>query len=513
MSASNMEIAKKVSSDEDVILDKERAVEGFDSVAHAKILRKLDVHLLPFVSLLYLLSFLDRANVGNAKVAGMAKDADLIGFRYNIIAAVFFVGCVPFFLPFAHYRQIPYALAEVPSYVFCTGQLFTCSLANRNIILKLVRPSRWIPSIMLAWGLVMTLMCLCKTYHELIIARVFLGLTEAGLFPGITFYLSLWYRRRDVASRVAIFFSAATVAGAFGGILAFAIEKMEGIGGLHGWQWIFCLEGLAAGASYFYMHDYPETATFLSEEERKQIVHLLKEDSQDLATHYDRKFVWQAIADYQTYVQIGIYIGLLIPVYAIALFTPTIVQELGFTAAQAQLLTIPPFVCGCFATIAVGLLSDKYNLRGPFVIGSSLVGLVGYIILYTQKSPGAGYAGAVLAAVGVYPTIAVDLAWAGSIAGGDVRKGVVIAMVIGLGNLGGICSSFIYFQPPYFHVGHGTIMGFLSLTIILSCFAMWDYNRINKQRDAYCAREGIDAARRAEFRDMGSESPLFRYTI
>jgi len=416
----------------------------------------------------------------------MAKDADLTGLRYNTIAAVFF---------------IPYALAEVPS----------------NIALKLVRPSRWIPSIMLAWGLIMTLMCLCKTYHDLIIARIFLGLAEAGLFPGITFYLSLWYRRRDVAGRVAIFFSAATVAGAFGGILAFGIEKMEGVGGLHGWQWIFCLEGivtvLVAAASYFYMYDYPETATFLSETEREQIVYMLKEDAQDLATHYDRKFVWQAMRDYKTYVQIGIYMGLLIPVYAIALFTPTIVQELGFTAAQAQLLTIPPFVCGCVATIVVGLLSDKYNLRGPFIIGSSFVALVGYIVLYTQKAPGAGYAGAVLSAVGVYPTIAVDLAWAGSIAGGDVRRGVVIAMVIGIGNLGGICSSYIYITPPYFHIGHGTIMGWLSLSIILSFFAMWDYNRINKQRDAYCAREGIDASRRAEFRDMGSESPLFRYTI
>ncbi|KAJ7272076.1 major facilitator superfamily domain-containing protein [Mycena haematopus] len=480
------EKAEKTSYDEDLAVPSKEAQVGLTDAAHAKILRKLDIHLLPFVSLLYLLSFLDRANIGNAKIAGMAKDAHLTGLRYNTIAAVFF---------------IPYALAEVPS----------------NIALKLTRPSRWIPSIMLAWGLVMTLMCLCKTYHDLIIARIFLGLAEAGLFPGITFYLSLWYRRRDVASRVAIFFSAATVAGAFGGILAYGIEKMEGIGGLHGWQWIFCLEGiltvLVAVASYFFMYDYPETATFLSETEREQIIHLLKEDSQDLATHFDRKFVWQALKDYKTYVQIGIYMGLLIPVYAIALFTPTIVQELGFTAAQAQLLTIPPFVCGCVATIGIGLLSDKYNLRGPFIIGPAFVALVGYIVLYTTKSPGAGYAGAVLSAVGVYPTIAVDLAWAGSMAGGDVRRGVVIAMVIGLGNLGGICSSFIYITPPYFHIGHGTIMGWLGLSILLSCFAMWDYNRINKQRDAYCAREGIDGSRRAEFRDMGSESPLFRYVI
>ncbi|KAF8647123.1 hypothetical protein AX16_006955 [Volvariella volvacea WC 439] len=451
-----------------------------------KVLRKMDWHILPFVSLLYLLSFLDRANIGNARIAGMGEDANLYGLRYNVIAAVFF---------------IPYALAEVPS----------------NIALKLIRPSRWIPSIMVAWGLVMTLMCLCHNYEGLIAARVFLGLTEAGLFPGITFYLSLWYRRRDVAARIALFFSAATVAGAFGGLLAYGIEHMDGIAGLHGWQWIFCLEGIAtvivAVVAYFYMHDYPETARFLNPREKAVVISMLKEDQQGLATHYEHRFVWQAMTDYKTYIQVGIYIGLLIPVYAIALFTPTIVRELGYSAARAQLMSIPPFAAGCIATIAVGITSDRLNRRGPFIIGSCLVSLIGYIVLYTQTRPGASYVGAILAAVGVYPCIAVDLAWAGSAAGGDVRKGVVLAMVIGIGNLGGICSSFIYFGPPRFFVGHATMMACLSLSITLSCFAMWDYNRLNKKKEALCQREGIDISRREEFVNMGSESPLFRYTL
>lgn len=451
-----------------------------------RLLRKIDFHILPFISLLYLLSFLDRANIGNARIAGMAVDAKLTGLRYNVIAAVFF---------------IPYALFEVPS----------------NICLKLFRPSIWIPSIMIAWGLIMTLMCLCNTYHSLIIARIFLGLAEAGLFPGITFYLSLWYKRRDVAKRIAIFFSAATVAGAFGGLLAYGIERMEGIGGLHGWQWIFCLEGIAtvlvAFASYFFMHDFPETATFLTDEERAVIVAMLKEDTQGLATDYKSKFVWQAISDYKTYIQIGIYMGLLIPVYAISLFTPTIINKLGFSSANAQLLTIPPFAAGCIATIAVGIYSDKLNLRGPFVIAGALVSLIGYIVLYTQSAPGVSYFGAILAAVGVFPTIAVDLAWAGSAAGGDTCKGVVLALVIGLGNLGGICSSFIYITPPRFHIGHGTIMGWLSLSVLLSFFAMWDYNRLNKRNIAICQRDGIDDKQQENYRDVGNDSPLFRFTL
>jgi hypothetical protein len=232
-----------------------------------------------------------------------------------------------------------------------------------------------------------------------------------------------------------------------------------------------------------------------------------------MATHFSKKFVWQAMKDYKTYVQVGIYIGLLIPIYAIALFTPTIIKELGYSAANAQLLTVPPYVAGCFCTILVGIYSDKCQLRGPFVIGGATVSLIGYVVLYTRGTAGVGYAGTFLAAVGVFPTIAVMVAWAGGNAGGDMKRGVVIAMVIGLANLGGICSSFVYFDPPHFHVGHGTILGVLSLSITLSFFAMWNYNRLNKQKEALCLNQGITAEQEDEFRNMGDDSPLFRYTI
>ncbi|KIM83274.1 hypothetical protein PILCRDRAFT_7231, partial [Piloderma croceum F 1598] len=202
-----------------------------------------------------------------------------------------------------------------------------------------------------------------------------------------------------------------------------------------------------------------------------------------------------------------------------------------YSAANAQLLSVPPFAVGGFFTIVVGIYSDKYQIRGPIVAGGAFISLIGYIVLYTQKAAGAGYAGALLAAAGVFPTVAVDLAWVGGNAGGDLKRGVVIAMVVGLGNLGGICSSFIYIDPPHFHIGHGTMqvdvylsyelllttvfamnrMGWLSLTVILSFFSMWDYNRLNKQKEALCAKEGITNDRADEFQDMGDDSPLFRF--
>ncbi|CAA7260730.1 unnamed protein product [Cyclocybe aegerita] len=463
--------------------DEEAAILEVSEAERKRVLRKMDFHLLPFVSFLYLLSFLDRANIGNAKIAGMSHDLNLDGLKYNIIAAVFF---------------LPYAFFEVPS----------------NICLKLFRPSVWIPSIMVAWGTVMTLMCLCNTYETLIIARVFLGLTEAGLFPGITFYLSLWYRRRDVAQRIAIFFSAATIAGAFGGLLAFGIEHMEGIGGLYGWQWIFCLEGMAtvvfAFLSYFFMYDYPETASFLTDSERVMVVEMLKEDRHGLSTGFQAKYIVQALTDKRTWFQTGIYMGLLIPLYAISLFTPTIVNELGFDAADAQLLTVPPFFCGCVMTIVFGHYSDKLNKRGPFIVGGCFLSFIGYVVLYTQEAAGASYVGAILTATGVYPCVPVTLAWVGSSAGGDLRRGVALAIVIGMGNLGGICSSFIYIKPPRFHLGHGMIMGWLWVAIFFSCLCMYDFNRQNKLKEARCRAENIDESREEEFKEMGNDSPLFR---
>jgi hypothetical protein len=121
----------------------------------------------------------------------------------------------------------------------------------------------------------------------------------------------------------------------------------------------------------------------------------------------------------------------------VALFTPSIIADLGYTAAHAQLLSVPPFICGCLSTIAVGIYSDRVNIRGPIIASSALVSLIGYIILYTQSTPGAGYAGAIIACMGVFPTIAVQMAWAGGNAGGDAKRGVVLGMVIGMGNLGG----------------------------------------------------------------------------
>ncbi|KAH9963863.1 MFS general substrate transporter [Russula dissimulans] len=448
-------------------------------IKRRRLWRKVDFHLVPWFALLYLLSFLDRSNIGNAKILGMSEDLNLVGLRYNTAAAVFF---------------ITYCFVEIPS----------------NIVLKLFRPSIWIPSLMVAWGTIMTLMSLVNSYEGLVIARVFLGLAEGGLFPGVTYYITLWYPRRMQAQRISFLPATACVAGAFGGILAYGLRNLEGKAGLHGWQWIFLIEGLVtvivALASFFLMHDYPETATFLTEDERKSVLQTLKEDRMGQPTHASSKFVWQAMTDWKTYVQCIIFLGTVVPVYSISLFMPTIIHALGFSAGGAQLLSVPPFVCAGIIVVLVGFWSDRVNLRGPFVVAGAALSMIGYILAYTTSKPGPGYTAAFLAASGVYPTAAVILAWSGGNAGGDLKRGVVLAMVVGVGNLGGVCSSYIYYQPPRFHKGHGTNIGWLSLSLIL----MWKYRALNKEKEELCEREGIDEKMEDEYREVGDKSPLFR---
>lgn len=127
----------------------------------------------------------------------------------------------------------------------------------------------------------------------------------------------------------------------------------------------------------------------------------------------------------------------MVPSYGSAFFVPTIINGLGFSAARAQLLSVPPYVFSATMTIIFGILSDRVGMRGPFVLLGIAISVVGYAILYGTKSSGAGYAGTILAATGEFPAVACVLAFTGGNAGGDIKRGVVIAMTIGIGNVGG----------------------------------------------------------------------------
>jgi MFS family permease len=161
---------------------------------------------------------------------------------------------------------------------------------------------------------VCTLIGLTQDLGGLIAARIALGIAEAGLFPGFAYYLALWYRRAELAWRIALFYASTTAAGAFGGVLAYAITlKMDGVGGLVGWRWIFILEGagtVVLGVVAFWgMQPLPEEAVFLSEKERSAVLMRLAQDREGMDTEFAIEYVKQGFKDWKSYLYAIIYLG------------------------------------------------------------------------------------------------------------------------------------------------------------------------------------------------------------
>ncbi|ORY88082.1 major facilitator superfamily domain-containing protein [Leucosporidium creatinivorum] len=484
---------------------------GRFGVNEKHLLRKIDFKLVPFLSLLYLLSFLDRVNIGQAKLDGLEDDLNLVGNQYNIALVVFFVG---------------YVITEVPS----------------NILLKKLRPTRFIPMIMVSWGIVMTLMGIVHNFAGLTAARFVLGLTESGLFPGICFYLTMWYRRREANLRISIFFSSATLAGAFGGLLAYGISQMDGLGGRAGWAWIFIIEGLltlvVGLAAPFLMADFPEESKFLTPDEKAAVIARLKEDQGAAGeAKFSKVHFFNAVKDWRVYCYMLIYIGVAEPLYSLALFVPTIIANLGtFTRPQAMLLSTPPYFLAFFVTLASALYSDRIGHRGYFNVFWMSVAALGYIILLAvdpRKHPAPAYFAVFLAVTGVAPCISGTITWCGNNIGPTLKRATGMGMMFTLGNSGGIVSSLVYFKQdsPRFQRGHAVGLGFACMAILLSLFLTFNLKRENARRDALYGtatlgqddivsgkmtqeqlqRWGLEGMSEDEITALGDRHPAFRY--
>ncbi|KAL4934577.1 allantoate permease family MFS transporter [Aspergillus undulatus] len=441
----------------------------YADINEKSLLRKLDYKLLPPLTILYLLSFLDRSNVGNARLEGLTDDVGMTGNMYLTGLTLYFVGYVVF---------------EVPC----------------NIILKRTTPRVWLPTLTLVWGIVATVLGVVENYAGYLTSRTALGVAESGLFPGVVFYLSMWYKRNEQHYRVALFFSAASLAGAFGGILAWGIAHMDGVGGYAGWRWIFILEGLltvvVAALAYLWVYNYPVTAEFLTDEERSFITWRLKNDND--ATR-EEKFSWSAVLDAVKDPKVWLYgLGfhsMSLPLYTLSLFLPTIIQELGYSAAKAQLLTVPPYALGFVTTITVAILSERTKRRAPFIMVSSAIACIGYVILLAGRAPGVSYTGTFFCCAGIYPAVAIVLSWPANNVSGQTKRAIANAMQISIGNLGAVLGTQLYrteTSPRYF-LGHGFALGYLVANIIV-VFILWQVlNRENAKKAEIREREGLQA--------------------
>jgi MFS family permease len=466
----------------------------------------MDRWLIPWLSLLYLLSFLDRTNIGNARAANIEPDLRMGGRDYNLALTIFFIS-------YAGFEPLT------------------------NIAIKKWSPRVFFTAIILSWGAIMTLMGIVHNRAGLLAARFFLGIAEAGLFPGVNYYLSCWYKRQELGFRAALFFSAAALAGSFGGLLAAAITQMDGVGGYEGWRWIcelfpcgiagsqlthaVIIEGLMTvfvGIFCWWMvFNFPDTASFLTPDEKLRAVRRLKLDGQARAKvgGIDRRDVIAALKDKKTWGYSVIYMGCLCPLYCFSLFLPTILLGMGHKGTQAQLLSVPPYAVAATVTVIIGYIADKTKQRGLCNLVISAIGCVGFAMLLATTNPKIQYAGTFLGAMGIYPTVSNTLTWASNNVEGSLKRGVMVGVVVGWGNMNGVVSSNIYDpkERPHYRTGHGIVLAYMALFLFGGSLFMHLYlKRENKLRKEGKRDHWIQGKTEDEIAELGDMRPDFYYT-
>lgn len=204
-------------------------------------------------------------------------------------------------------------------------------------------------------------------YASLVALRFLLGMFEAGLFPGIVYCLSFWYKPEERAVRIAFIIACATLAGAFGGAIAFGVGQMEGLHGLHAWRYLFILEGApSVGGAILCLclfPNFPETEKWLSEDERKLAIERIKGYAALGHDHITMADVIATLTDWRLYLHHLIELAFSVPFSSISLFAPTIVSGLGYEGLNAQLFTVPPYAIATVVTITVAWISDRYEAR------------------------------------------------------------------------------------------------------------------------------------------------------
>ncbi|RDX56433.1 MFS general substrate transporter [Lentinus brumalis] len=463
--------------------------QRFPNVNEAKVVRKIDMRVVPVLCILYLLAFLDRVNISNAAVFGLKRDLKLGGNEFNTALVVFFA---------------PYVLFEIPS----------------NALLKHFKPHVWLSLCMFLFGLITLLQGFTQNLGGLIACRFFLGVVESGVFPACFYLIAMWYKRSEAQKRYSFFFSSTTLAGGFGGLLASAIGKMDGMRGYSGWRWIFILEGtltcVVSFILYFAIADFPEEVTWLSQDEKDFVKARLYEDVGHSKRHepLTPKSVLEVFKDWKIIVGGFMYLGLIVPAYGYAYFAPTIIQSLGYGAIRTQLLSVPPWACAFALAMLSATFSDWLRMRYVFVLATTAVSITGFIILLVvHDNRHLQYAALFLAAMGTYSAMPIIVCWFNTNLGGHHRRAVGTAFQVGFGNIGGIIAvfSFLAKDAPKYIPGYSIAIAFIAISLVANTVYFLGVSWENRRRDRQAA-DGVHAhLSEDEKKRMGDLNPDYRY--
>ncbi|PYH43957.1 putative MFS transporter [Aspergillus saccharolyticus JOP 1030-1] len=470
-----------------------------------QVVKRFDRKLVPFLALLYLLSFLDRSNIGNAKIAGLEEDLQLSSSQYEWLLTAFYITYILFEWMTLMYRLVP--------------------------------PHIYIALCVLGWGLVASFQSLASSFGALVFLRATLGVTEAAFGPGVPFYLSLFYKREELAFRNGLFISAAPLASSFASSLAWVIVRFSSEGPIAPWRTLFLVEGfpsvIVAVFAWLWIPDSPGTARFLDPRQR-MIAQLRMEDISSSAKGHrtssrrrDGSFNWvevrKTLADPKSYITAFMFFSCNVAFSSMPVFLPTIIADMGYTSLQSQALSAPPYLLAFLTVLLTAYYSDRHRTRSPFLIAHALLSATAYLTLALTGHYHASiakplqttirYLSLYPAIAGFFSAITLIITWSMDNRDAQEGKGASVALLNLIGQCGPLLGTRLYpaSQGPWYVKGMGVCAGCMVLVAGLAGLLRGMLKTENRRRGKQGMNKGGDVEEEAfelERRGGGEESEV-----
>lgn len=458
-----------------------------DRAAERRLLRKLDLRVLPVLWLLYLVNFIDRANIGNAKIAGMEKELKLIGQRFNICVWVFNLG---------------YLVAGIPM----------------QIVFKKYGP-KTLCVMMFCWGITVIGCGLVKQWEQLVVCRLLEGMAESAFISGAAYLIGSYYTKKEYLTRFVWFLTAGIIAGAINGFISSLLAKMSGVAGYLAWRWIFIIEGcitiFVSLCTFAFIPPFPEHCNFLREDEKALMLARVKADGGHNAD--DNITVKEALGylkDWRIWAGVAMNLGVTENANSLANFQPTILKGLGYTSTQAQVHTIPVYLVGAVFSVVFAYMSERLERRYYFY-------LLGFVVLATglaveiayPPNPKVRYMGMFFIACGCYLAMPISIIWVSINSGNSNKRAIALAAIVNFGTAGAFVSSnvFLLKETPRFHTGFSTGLGLACMGATAATITWFGCKAANKKRDAKAAE--LPVATEKSMKELGEQHPDFRYAL
>ncbi|TFK67750.1 MFS general substrate transporter [Pluteus cervinus] len=452
------------------------------------LVRKLDKRILPIACLLYLFAYLDRTNLGNARLQGLPEDVlggDPEGKLFDWVNSVFFFTYIIF--------QVPATVAS-----------------------KLFPPRYWMAAAAIGWGLSSTLSASSTSFGGLVTARLVLGIFEAGFGPSIPLYFSFFYTKAEMGLRMAWWFGFAAVAGAFGGLVAFGVQHVHT--SISNWRLLFIIEGIPpiilGLVCIKFLPNRPESTGFFNERERVLALERINRGtSADTGAVVNKAHIYLAFKDWRIYTAGVIYFGLNCALASISAFLPTLIKTFGFSNALAQLLTVPPYAVAAVVLTLFSLASDKLQNRGLFMTIACCISGIGYLLLLTVLgNKHVKYFAVFCITSGTYTSIGVIIAWFAHNLGSETKKATGIPMFMAIGQCGSILGSHIFptSDGPHYVRGFAISCGLAWLAAICAVILSLSYRMENARRDKAYGKPIV--GEKVDTSELADGAPGFRYT-